>query len=122
MATRTIKGTLDTFQVDAGSEITYLGNTSAGSTGGLNIRDGCWLAHQPRHPVRDMHFRLRGPVVAHLLEVFTEDWAFAADETLAGSAWAPPTASAPRSSTACSGWSSRSGGSMQGGILEATNR
>jgi multidrug efflux pump subunit AcrA (membrane-fusion protein) len=38
MATRTIKGTLDTFQVDAGSEITYLGNTSAGSTGGLNIR------------------------------------------------------------------------------------
>jgi cardiolipin synthase len=60
-----------------------------GFTGGLNIRDGCWLAHQPRHPVRDMHFRLRGPVVAHLLEVFTEDWAFAADETLAGSAWAP---------------------------------
>jgi len=38
MATRTIKGTLDTFQVDSGSEITYLGNTSAGSTGGLNIR------------------------------------------------------------------------------------
>jgi len=38
MATRTIKGTLDTFQVDSGAEITYLGNTSAGSTGGLNIR------------------------------------------------------------------------------------
>jgi hypothetical protein len=38
MATRTIKGTLDTFQVNAGSEVTYLGNTSAGSTGGLNIR------------------------------------------------------------------------------------
>lgn len=38
MATRTIKGTLDTFQVDAGSEVTYLGNTSAGSTGGLNMR------------------------------------------------------------------------------------
>jgi hypothetical protein len=38
MATRTIKGTLDTFQVDAGSDVTYLGNTSAGSTGGLNIR------------------------------------------------------------------------------------
>jgi len=38
MPTRTIKGTLDTFQVDAGSEVTYLGNTSAGSTGGLNIR------------------------------------------------------------------------------------
>jgi uncharacterized protein YuzE len=38
MATRTIKGTLDNFSVDAGAEITYLGNTSAGSTGGLNIR------------------------------------------------------------------------------------
>jgi cardiolipin synthase len=60
-----------------------------GFTGGLNIRDGCWLAHHPAHPVRDMHFRLRGPVVAHLLEVFIEDWAFAADETLTGPAWAP---------------------------------
>jgi hypothetical protein len=38
MATRTIQGTLDTFSVDAGSEITYLGNTAAGSTGGLDIR------------------------------------------------------------------------------------
>lgn len=38
MATRTIKGTLDTFQVSAGSEITYLGNTTASNTGGANIR------------------------------------------------------------------------------------
>lgn len=38
MATRTIKGTLDNFTVNAGSEITYLGNSTAGSTGGLNIR------------------------------------------------------------------------------------
>ena len=38
MATRTIKGTLDTFSVDAGSEITYLGSTSANGTGGINIR------------------------------------------------------------------------------------
>jgi len=55
-----------------------------GFTGGLNIRDGCWLAHAPRAPVRDMHFRLRGPVVAQLLEVFAEDWQFAADESLDG--------------------------------------
>ena len=60
-----------------------------GFTGGLNIRDGCWLAHEPRHPVRDTHFRLEGPVVAQLLEVFSEDWAFASEETLTGPAWRP---------------------------------
>jgi len=39
MATRTVKGTLDTLSTSTGTtEITYLGNTSAGSTGGLNIR------------------------------------------------------------------------------------
>jgi hypothetical protein len=38
MATRTIKGTLDTFSVDAGSEVTYLGSTSANGTSGINIR------------------------------------------------------------------------------------
>lgn len=38
MATRIVKGTLDTFSVDSGSDITYLGNTAAGSTGGLDIR------------------------------------------------------------------------------------
>jgi hypothetical protein len=36
--TRTIKGTLDTFFVNAGSEITYQGTTSASSTSGINIR------------------------------------------------------------------------------------
>jgi cardiolipin synthase len=62
---------------------------AVGFTGGLNIRDGCWLAHEPRHPVRDTHFELRGPIVAQLLEVFTEDWAFAAEEALTGPAWEP---------------------------------
>lgn len=38
MATRTIKGTLDNFSVNAGTEITYLGNTTAASSGGINIR------------------------------------------------------------------------------------
>jgi|TARA_R100001510_G_scaffold26685_1_gene23485 hypothetical protein len=33
MATRTITGTLDTFSVDAGSEVTYLGATAAGNPG-----------------------------------------------------------------------------------------
>jgi hypothetical protein len=38
MATRTIKGTLDTLSVSGGSEITYLGSTAANNTGGINIR------------------------------------------------------------------------------------
>ena len=33
MATRTIEATLDTFSVDTGSEITYLGPTAAGNKG-----------------------------------------------------------------------------------------
>jgi hypothetical protein len=37
MATRIIQGTLDTFSVDAGSDVTYEGSTSAGDRG-LNIR------------------------------------------------------------------------------------
>jgi len=58
-----------------------------GFTGGLNIRNSCRLSQQPRHPVRDMHFLLRGPVVAQLLEVFLEDWAFASGETLSLDRW-----------------------------------
>ena len=38
MATRVIKGTIDTFSVDAGSEITYLGTTAASSTPGVDFR------------------------------------------------------------------------------------
>ena len=60
---------------------------SIGFTGGLNIRDGCWLSHSPQHPIRDMHFEVRGPVVAQLLEVFMEDWAFASGQAFS---WVPP--------------------------------
>ena len=38
MATRIIQGTLDTFSVDSGTDITYLGNTASGSSGGLDFR------------------------------------------------------------------------------------
>src|SRR5918996_110249 len=62
----------------------------AGFTGGLNIRAGHVLEDRPRHPVRDTHFRVEGPVVAHLLQAFAEDWAFTRGETLAGETWFPP--------------------------------
>lgn len=60
-----------------------------GFTGGMNIREGCLLELRPRHPVRDLHFRVEGPSVAHLQEVATEDWAFTTGELLQGPRWFP---------------------------------
>jgi cardiolipin synthase len=59
----------------------------AGFTGGMNIRAGGVLAHQPASPTQDLHFRLDGPVVAHLADAFAEDWAFTTGEMLTGPPW-----------------------------------
>jgi cardiolipin synthase len=58
-------------------------------TGGTNIREGHWLAQNPKSPVQCVHFRLDGPVVAQLQEVFSADWAFATGESLEGERWFP---------------------------------
>lgn len=58
-------------------------------TGGMNIRHGNRIALRPPHPVQDLHFRVDGPVVAQLQEVFVNDWAFTAGETLDGANWFP---------------------------------
>ena len=64
-----------------------------GFTGGMNIREGHWLARQPLHPVRCLHFAVQGPVVADLQRTFAVDWAFASGEKLHGDLWfAPPAA------------------------------
>jgi len=47
-----------------------------GFTGGMNITDECWLCLQPPCPMLDLQFRVEGPVVAHMQEVFVEDWQF----------------------------------------------
>lgn len=60
-----------------------------GFTGGINIREGHVLADAPKHPVRDLHFRVVGPVVAHLQEVFADDWLFTTKEILDGERWFP---------------------------------
>ena len=61
-----------------------------GFTGGMNLRQGNLVAENPRHPVRDLHFRLEGPVVAQLQEALVYDWMFVTGESLAGADWFPP--------------------------------
>ncbi|HEY5232727.1 MAG TPA: phospholipase D-like domain-containing protein [Verrucomicrobiae bacterium] len=58
-----------------------------GFTGGINIRHGNVLADQPKSPVQDLHFRVEGPVVGELQEVFANDWAFTTGEILDGEIW-----------------------------------
>ncbi len=60
-----------------------------GFTGGMNIRDGNYLADNPVLPVQDLHFVIEGPVVAELVRSFTEDWSFTTKEILSGEKWYP---------------------------------
>lgn len=57
--------------------------------GGMNIRDEQML--KPRRPAStsDLHFRLRGPVVAPLTAVFARDWLFTTGEQLPAAIEAP---------------------------------
>ncbi|GAB4270551.1 MAG: cardiolipin synthase [Deferrisomatales bacterium] len=60
-----------------------------GFTGGMNISEGNCRNRGPRRPIRDLHFRVTGPVVAHLQAAFAEDWAFCTGELLQGERWFP---------------------------------
>ncbi|MEQ9570065.1 MAG: phospholipase D-like domain-containing protein, partial [Longimicrobiales bacterium] len=60
-----------------------------GFTGGMNIKRGHVLEDHGGDPVQDLHFRIEGPVVSELQEVFAEDWSFAAGELLDGTVWFP---------------------------------
>ncbi len=60
-----------------------------GFAGGLNIREGHCLALKPAAPIQDLHFRLEGPIVSQMQEVFLNDWAFCSGETLEGPSWFP---------------------------------
>lgn len=59
--------------------------------GGLNIGDHHWLGGATR-PAIDMHFRIQGPAVAALREVFAEDWQLSGGPPLLP---APATSSLP---------------------------
>ena len=61
-----------------------------GFTGGLNVDQRYWRPEAPDQASRDVHFRLAGPVVAQLMEVFADDWQFTTREALRGARWFPP--------------------------------
>src|SRR5262245_14984538 len=61
-----------------------------GFTGGINIDRRYWRSDPSMEVSRDLHFRIRGPVVAQLSEVFVEDWQFATGEELRGAPWFVP--------------------------------
>ena len=60
-----------------------------GFTGGMNIRQGTMESNCGRYPLWDLHFRVEGPVVAHLQETFVQDWEFCTGEKIEGEAWFP---------------------------------
>ncbi len=60
-----------------------------GFTGGMNIRAGHAADPSAGHSIEDLHFEVRGPVVAQLQHAFIEDWAFTTAEELQGPDWLP---------------------------------
>jgi cardiolipin synthase len=61
-----------------------------GFTGGMNIDKDFYHRDHPKSPKNDLHFSLRGPVVADLMRAFADDWVFSTDELLGGDTWFPP--------------------------------
>ena len=60
-----------------------------GFTGGMNITDECWLSLRPSYEIHDTQFRIKGPIVARMQDVFVEDWKFTTGEPLYGECWFP---------------------------------
>jgi cardiolipin synthase len=55
-----------------------------GFTGGMNLGDRHLTAGDHPARVRDLHFRVAGPVARHMQDAFCEDWEFTTGERLAG--------------------------------------
>jgi cardiolipin synthase len=58
-------------------------------TGGLNVGDEYRGVHRKFGPWRDTHFRVEGPAVESMQQVFLEDWHYAANEIVDGPAYYP---------------------------------
>lgn len=70
-----------------------------GFTGGMNIFSPYWRPDAPGQACHDLHFRLRGPVVAHLMRCFTDDWCDTTGERLSKGFWGEPPATADEQGT-----------------------
>lgn len=57
--------------------------------GGINLRDEHLVDGPTKKPVQDLHFRVEGPVVAQIQQVFATDWKFCRGEELEGGDWFP---------------------------------
>ncbi len=62
---------------------------SVGFTGSMNIAAGNLLRPNSKHPIRDLHYAVEGPVVAHLMAAFAHEWRFSTGELLVGEFWRP---------------------------------
>ncbi len=60
-----------------------------GFTGGMNISQRHMVRTDNPRRSEDLHFRITGPVVAHLQHAFVEDWQLAARESLEGADYFP---------------------------------
>ncbi len=58
-----------------------------GFTGGMNIRDSGKPGDVDRHAINDLHFKVEGPVLNHLMRTFAEDWEFTTREALSDDKW-----------------------------------
>ncbi|MCB9761226.1 MAG: cardiolipin synthase [Alphaproteobacteria bacterium] len=63
---------------------------ATGFTGGMNLRASFVRAEAGPAGNQDLHFKLEGPVVGQLQEIFAIDWAFTTGEQLTGERWFPP--------------------------------
>lgn len=55
--------------------------------GGINIRDNNLLVGNASHKTQDVHFKVRGPVINQINQVFAADWEFASKEQLQLPRW-----------------------------------
>lgn len=55
---------------------------TVGFTGGMNIFGPYWRPEAPEQACHDLHFRLEGPVVGHLVQTFVRDWFDTSEERL----------------------------------------